>query len=372
MNIKSFRQWNDKLSDTDFLIIAGPCSAESEQQVLKTAKELEKLEHVKVFRAGIWKPRTSPGNFQGVGEIGLNWLKQVKQQTRLLTTTEVANARHVEAVLKSEAVDILWLGARTVTNPFSVQEIAEALSGVDIPVMVKNPLHPDLKLWLGAIERLYKAGIDKLAAIHRGFYPFNSHKLRNIPKWEIPINLKTQLPSLPVINDPSHIAGQREFIPEIAQKALDINLNGLMIEVHINPQQAKSDAQQQLTPKQFEQLLDSLNFRTQNFTHEYLNHLEAYRHQIDSIDFQIIELLAQRFEIVKKIGEYKNLHNIPLFHLERWQEIIATRTDFAKKLGLDENFIKNFLDIVHKESINFQSKLNENELQSKQNINQKN
>ena len=372
MNIKNFRQWNEKLSDTDFLIIAGPCSAESENQVLQTAKKLEKLKQVKVFRAGIWKPRTSPNNFQGVGEIGLNWLKKVKSQTHLLTTTEVANAHHVEAVLKSEAVDILWLGARTVTNPFSVQEIAEALRGVDIPVMVKNPLHPDLKLWLGAIERLYKVGIDKLAAIHRGFYPFNSHKLRNIPKWEIPINLKTLVPSLPIINDPSHIAGQREFIPEIAQKALDINLNGLMVEVHINPDQAKSDAKQQLTPEQFAKLLDSLNFRNQDYTTEYLNHLEAYRHQIDSIDYQIIELLAQRFEIVKKIGVYKNLHNIPLFHLERWQEIIETRSDFAKKLGLDENFIKFFLDIVHKESINIQSKLNTNELTVKQSNNQEN
>ncbi len=360
MNIIHFNNWFENLKDTDYLIIAGPCSAESYEQVLQTAQQLSRLKQVKVFRAGIWKPRTNPNNFEGVGEIGLQWLKEVKQQTGLLTTTEVANARHVELALKSEAVDILWLGARTVTNPFSVQEVANALKGVDIPVMVKNPLHPDLKLWLGAIERIYKAGINKIAAIHRGFFPFNSSKLRNIPKWEIPINLKTLYPQLPIINDPSHIAGDVYYINEIAQKALDLNFNGLMIEVHINPKEALSDAKQQLTPEQFEQLLNQLKFRSHDFGQDFLDQLEAYRHQIDSIDFQILELLAQRFEIVKKIGQYKNQHNIPIFQLKRWKQIISTRKKFAKKLGLSDKFIENFINFIHQESIDIQTKINNN------------
>ena len=365
MNIIHFTNWFEQLKGSDYLIIAGPCSAESYEQVLNTAKELSRIKQVKVFRAGIWKPRTSPNNFEGVGIIGLQWLKEVKQQTGLLTTTEVANAQHVEIALKSRAVDILWLGARTVTNPFSVQEIADALRGVDIPVMVKNPLHPDLKLWIGAIERIYKAGINKIAAIHRGFFPFNSSKLRNIPKWEIPINLKTLYPQLPIINDPSHIAGDVYFIHEIAQKALDLNFNGLMIEVHINPQQALSDAKQQLTPQQFQQLLSQLRFRSHDFGPEFIDQLEAYRQQIDSIDFQILELLAQRFEIVKKIGEYKNQHNIPIFQLNRWKKIIKSRKKFAKKLGLSHNFIENFINFIHQESINIQTKINNNGTKNK-------
>ncbi len=360
MDIIHFSQWYGQLKDQRYLIIAGPCSAETYEQTLETAKKLSQIPQVKVFRAGIWKPRTNPNDFQGIGEKALDWLKQVKQQTGLLTTTEAANANHIEKILKSGAVDIIWIGARTVTNPFSVQEIADALRGTDIPVMVKNPLHPDLKLWIGALERFYKAGIKKLAAIHRGFYPFHTNKLRNIPKWEIPINLKTQLPQLPVIGDPSHIAGDVCFIYEVAQKALDINLDGLMIEVHHNPPQALSDAKQQLTPGEFEQLLNKLKFRTENFSQDFLDKLTSYRQQIDSIDYQILELLSQRMDIVRKIGEYKNRHNIPIFQLERWKQIVQTRTKFGKKLGLGEEFLKRLLEIIHKESINVQSKINNN------------
>jgi chorismate mutase len=278
----------------------------------------------------------------------------------LLTTTEVANAQHVDQVLKSQAVDIIWLGARTVTNPFSVQEIAEALRGVDIPVMVKNPLHPDLKLWIGAIERLYKVGLNKIVAIHRGFYPFQTNKLRNIPKWEIPINLKTQFPQLPVIGDPSHIAGDVCYIQEVAQKALDISLDGLMIEVHINPKQALSDAKQQLTPDEFKKLINKLKFRTQTFDPEFLDQLATYRHQIDSIDYQILELLAQRMDIVKKIGLYKNKHNIAIFQLDRWRQIQKTRLAFGSKLGLNPDFLNKIMELIHKESINVQSKIQNN------------
>ncbi len=360
MEFEHFSHWYKELKDTDFLLIAGPCSAETYDQTLQTAIKLSKIKNLKVFRAGLWKPRTNPNNFEGVGEKGLDWLKAVKEQTGLLTTTEVASPHHVELCLKSGAVDILWIGARTVTNPFSVQDIAYALQGTDIPVMIKNPIHSDLKLWAGAIERLYKAGLKKIAAIHRGFYPFQSTRLRNIPKWEIPINLKTQYPTLPVIGDPSHIAGDTCYIHEVAQKALDINFDGLMVEVHINPSQALSDAKQQLTPEKFEQLLNMLKFRTKDFNKDFLDQLTYLRHQIDSIDYQIIELLAHRMEIVKEIGRYKNKHDIAIFQLERWKQIQESRSKLAQKLELDPEFIMKIMEIIHKESINVQSKINNN------------
>jgi len=341
----------------DALIIAGPCSAESEEQVLKTAHEISKCEKVKLFRAGIWKPRTVPGNFEGVGEIGLKWLKKVKNDTSLLTTTETATPEHVEACLKNEgSVDVLWIGARTVANPFSVQILADALKGVDIPVMVKNPLNPDIKLWVGAIERLKKAGIKNIAAIHRGFYPFEKTNLRNIPKWELAIEIKSIFPDMPVINDPSHISGSRKYIFDIAQKALDLNLDGLMIETHITPDEALSDAKQQLTPKALIKLLKELTYRKSSSENiEFLNRLDQFRDQIDSIDYQMLELLSKRMNIVEEIGNYKLNNNVTIFQLKRWLNISKTRKEFGEIIGLDNQFVQKLLQLVHRESIRQQS-----------------
>ncbi len=360
MDIIHFSKWFDHLKGVDFLLIAGPCSAESEQQVLQTAHELEKIPLVKVFRAGVWKPRTSPDSFEGHGHRALEWLSLVKQHTRLLTTTEVANASHVEMALKSGAVDILWIGARTTGNPFSVQEIAEALRGTDIPVLIKNPIFPDLKLWIGAFERLERLGIKKLAAIHRGFYPMVKQKLRNIPKWEVPIQLKTDYPDIPIIGDPSHVSGTTDYIGEIAQKYLDFNFDGLMVEVHPDPAHALSDAQQQLTPDSFARMIETLKFRKPDFDRDFIDQLQKYRMQIDSIDYQILQLLSQRMDIVKKIGEYKNKHDISIFQLERWKQIVISRIKIGLRLGLDKDFIRNFIQLIHKESINQQLKIRRN------------
>ena len=343
----------------EIIVIAGPCSAENEDQVLQTAKILSDSGKVKIFRAGIWKPRTRPGNFEGVGEKGLQWLKKVKEQTDLLTCTEVATTEHLETVLKQrDAVDIIWIGARTTANPFSVQALADALKGVNIPVMVKNPLNPDMKLWSGAIERIMKAGIEETAAIHRGFTPFQDMKLRNLPKWELAIEIKSEFPNMPVINDPSHIAGSREYIQEIAQKALNLNFDGLMIETHIDPDNALSDVKQQLKPEVFLHMLQSLRIR-KSFSNdsEFSDLLEQYREQIDSIDFQLLELLNKRMEIVKDIGEYKLKNNVSIFQLKRWLNINSTRSEFGTSIGLDEKFIKRLLTLVHRESIRNQSEI---------------
>lgn len=343
----------------DALIIAGPCSAETETQVLKTAHEISKCKKVKLFRAGIWKPRTAPGNFEGVGEEGLQWLKKVKKETSLLTTTEVATPEHVEACLKNEgSVDVLWIGARTVANPFSVQALADALKGIDIPIMVKNPLNPDVKLWIGAIERLKKIGIKNIAAIHRGFYPFEKTLLRNIPKWELAIEIKSIFPEMLVINDPSHISGKREYLFNIAQKALDLNLDGLMIETHIKPEEALSDAKQQITPKTLIKLLNELTYR-KSFSNntDFLNKLDQYRDQIDSIDYQMLELLSKRMNIVEEIGNYKLNNNVTIFQLKRWLDITSSRKEFGNVIGLENDFVRKLLELVHKESIRQQSNI---------------
>lgn len=360
MDIIHFKYWYKELNNTDFLMIAGPCAAESKEQILKIAKQLDKISIVKVFRAGLWKPRTTPNSFQGYGKKALQWLKHVKEETGLLTATEVAKAEHVEAVLKSEAVDIIWIGARTTGNPFSVQEIAETLKGIDIPILIKNPIFPDLRLWIGAFERFYKVGIKKLAAIHRGFYPLIKQRFRNIPKWEIPIELKTEYSQIPIIGDPSHIAGVRDYVGQLAQKFLDFNFDGLMIEVHPNPTQAKSDAKQQLTPQQFEELVAKLKFRNNKFDSEFASILEQYRLQIDSIDYQILQLLSQRMQIVKKIGKYKNKHNISILQLDRWRKIVLSRLKIGIDLGLEKEFIRNFIQMIHKEAINQQLKIKKN------------
>lgn len=354
-SVSKINTWFQGLDEP--LIIAGPCSAESEDQVMQTALEIAKVGKVKVFRAGIWKPRTRPGNFEGIGEEGLKWLKQVKQETGLLTAIEVASPEHVDLAVKND-IDILWIGARTSSNPFSIQELADHLKGYEKPVMVKNPINPDINLWIGALERLHKVGISKLAAIHRGFYPFEATSLRNIPKWEIPIELKSICHDLPVICDPSHIAGDTEYIPEIAQKAMDLNMAGLMIETHYNPSVALSDASQQLTPNQLEALLDSLIYRhTTSKDESFTSVLESLREQIDSIDQQMLELLSQRMGVVEEIGKYKSKNEVTILQLRRWENIVKTRIKLGKKLGLTEDFVKKLLQLVHKESIQKQTEV---------------
>ncbi|HTX87613.1 MAG TPA: bifunctional 3-deoxy-7-phosphoheptulonate synthase/chorismate mutase type II [Bacteroidales bacterium] len=332
------------------LIIAGPCSAESREQVLATARELAKIPQVRVFRSGIWKPRTRPSGFEGVGKTGLKWLKEVKQETGLLTTVEVASPQHVHEAL-DHGVDILWIGARTVVNPFSVQEIAEALTGIDIPVMVKNPLNPDIRIWLGALERINQAGIRRLIAIHRGFSFFNRGPYRNAPMWEIPIELKSLHPELPVLADPSHICGETGLLLGVSQRALDLEMNGLMIEVHDHPEKALTDREQQITPAQLSGLIRSLVIREEYGNLEFENKLEELRSEIDKLDEELIDILARRMNIVEEIGYYKKENNITILQLKRWSQIIRERVKTGEKLGLSREFILRLLEAVHEESI---------------------
>jgi chorismate mutase len=308
-----------------------------------------------VLRAGIWKPRTRPGQFEGAGEKGLEWLISAKKETGLPVTTEVANAAHVEACLKA-GVDILWVGARTTVNPFSVQEIADALQGVDIPVMVKNPINPDLDLWIGALERLNKAGITKLAAIHRGFSSHEKGPLRNSPMWDISIELKSRIPALDIICDPSHIAGARELIPFISQKALDLDMVGLMIESHISPDNAWSDAKQQVTPAALKEIIDGLVVRTSNLDNKALKDaLTQFRQQIDKLDEDILQKLATRMKISEQIGNYKKENRVTILQLNRWDEIVHSRLALANAMGLSKEFADNFLKLIHQESIQIQN-----------------
>lgn len=357
MEIEPLTSWG--LGDAP-LIIAGPCSAESEAQVLSTAEALKASGRVHLYRSGIWKPRSRPGTFSGEGIKALEWLQKVQEQFHLPVAVEVASPEHVEASLK-HGVDVIWLGARTVSNPFSVDEIARALRGTDIPVMVKNPLAPDVELWLGAIERLYGVGLKRLAGVLRGFTPYGNSRYRNIPKWEIAIELRRRLPSLPVICDPSHMAGKAELVPDAAQKALDMNMSGLMIEVHHDPRTALSDKDQQLTPEEFITLFDNLVFRKATSDDSgFLNQLEDLRRQIDSIDAQLIDLIAQRMKISSVMGEYKWKNSVTVFQLDRWIEILRTRVDQAENLGLDSSFIEQLLQFIHDESIRCQTEVMEN------------
>lgn len=336
------------------LVIAGPCSAESEGQIMATAREIAKIPQVNVFRAGIWKPRTRPGEFEGVGVKGLKWLKNAKLETGLKTTVEVAKPEHIELALKND-VDILWLGARTVVNPFSVQEIAEALRGTNVPVMVKNPLNPDLKLWLGAIERINAVGINKIMAIHRGFHYFGSSQFRNAPMWEIPIELKRLAPKLPIIVDPSHICGRRDLIEEISQKALDLEMNGLMIESHVEPNNALTDAAQQISPTVLATLLDKLKIRDVRGDINFQGKLEELRTEVDKLDVELLQILAKRLEIIDEIGNYKKENDITILQMKRWAGIIEDRLSIGSELGLDKEFLKRMLNIIHKESIQRQT-----------------
>lgn len=336
------------------LIIAGPCSAESELQMLETARAIAQIGKIQVFRAGLWKPRTRPGEFSGIGEKGLPWLTQIKKETGLKTAVEVADASHVELALKHE-VDILWLGARTVVNPFSVQAIADALRGVDIPVMVKNPISPDLKLWLGAIERIHAMGIHKIIAIHRGFHYFEKSIYRNAPMWEIPIELKRLVPELPIIVDPSHICGRRDLLQPIAQKALDLEMDGLMIESHFDPDRALTDAAQQITPSDLEKLIQQLVIREKRGDINFQNKLEELRTEIDKLDGELLQILSKRMEIIDEIGEYKNQNDITILQMKRWAGIIEDRLAIGTHLGLEETFLRNLLSLMHEESIRKQT-----------------
>ncbi|WP_379091141.1 chorismate mutase [Pedobacter sp. UC225_65] len=355
LNIQPLESWIDVKNQP--LLISGPCSAETEDQLLSTAHLLAATGKVSVLRAGIWKPRTRPGEFEGIGSIGLEWLKRAKAETGLPTAVEVANARHVEEALAA-GVDILWIGARSTVNPFTVQEIADALQGVDIPVLVKNPVNPDLQLWVGALERINKAGITKLGAIHRGFSSFEKSAFRNEPMWELAIQLKTLCPELPIINDPSHICGNRELIPYIAQKALDLDMQGLMIESHLDPSIAWTDAKQQVTPAALAEMVSKFTLRQpESKNEEFTDKLADLRKEIDKIDDLVLQKLAERMSITQKIGEFKRDNKVTILQVNRWDEIMQKRTAFAKALKLDVNFTEKFLELVHGESIRRQTEM---------------
>ena len=328
------------------IVIAGPCSAESEEQVLETAKGLAS-KGIKIFRAGIWKPRTKPGGFEGIGVIGLPWLKRVKEETGMYVTTEVATKDHVFEALKA-GVDLLGIGARTSANPVAVQEIADALKGVDIPVLIKNPVNPDLELWIGAFQRLYNAGIHRLGAIHRGFSSYDKKIYRNLPLWHIPIELRRRMPNLPIFCDPSHIGGKRELIAPLCQQAMDLNFDGLMIESHRDPDAAWSDAFQQITPDVLDYVLNLLVIRDSTQSTESLAEL---RRQIDGIDEQILELLAKRMRVSREIGVYKKEHNMPILQSPRYSEILENRSDMGKQMDLNPDFIREMLKEIHEESV---------------------
>ncbi len=337
------------------LIIAGPCSAESETQMMTTAKSIAAIDKRIIFRAGIWKPRTRPNSFEGNGSVALTWMKSVKEETGLLTSTEVANGKHVEECLKNK-IDILWIGARTTVNPFSVQEIADALKGVDIPVFVKNPVTPDLQLWLGALERINQAGITKIAAIHRGFHSHSVTPFRNDPKWEMPIELRTICPDLPIICDPSHICGNTELIPYISQKALDMDMNGLMIETHCMPSIALSDAKQQLTPLQLSDLINRLVIRKSNSDNiEFKTKLEQLRESINKSDEELLNILMHRMHTAEKIGAYKKENNVVILQANRWESLLNERINSAAMMGLSENFVRSLYILIHEESIRKQN-----------------
>ncbi|MBQ1816188.1 MAG: bifunctional 3-deoxy-7-phosphoheptulonate synthase/chorismate mutase type II [Bacteroidaceae bacterium] len=334
------------------VVISGPCSAETEEQVLSTAKELANV-GIKIFRAGIWKPRTRPGSFEGIGETGLAWMQEVQKETGMLVTTEVATAKHVELALKA-GIDILWIGARTTANPFAVQEVADALKGVDIPVFVKNPVNPDLELWIGSMERINAAGIKRMAAIHRGFTTYEKVIYRNIPMWHIPIELMRRIPNLPIFCDPSHMGGCRELIAPLSQQAMDLGFYGLMVESHCEPDKAWSDAKQQITPDVLSFILDKLVIRN---TGETTESLRALRKQIDELDNKIIEVLSKRMRISREIAEYKKEHNMAVVQPGRYDEIINKRGAQGTLCGMSNDFMRSIFESIHEESVRQQIEL---------------
>ncbi|PKA99166.1 3-deoxy-D-arabinoheptulosonate-7-phosphate synthase [Flavobacteriaceae bacterium MAR_2009_75] len=355
-NKKEMRKWLDDLGLDHPLVIAGPCSAETEEQVLGIAHSLKDTD-VNYYRAGIWKPRTRPGNFEGVGALGLKWLQRVKEETGMKTATEVANRAHVELALEHD-IDLLWIGARSTVSPFIVQEIADALEGTDKVVLIKNPVNPDLSLWLGAVERLYTADIKNLGVIHRGFSTYAKTKYRNIPEWQVAIDLQTRFPDLPIINDPSHITGKRDMIFDVSQTALDLNFDGLMIETHHDPDNAWSDAAQQVTPDSLVQIMTDLRIRKETDSEaEYNSKLDNLRAQIDILDGQLIETMGNRMKISDSIGELKKQKNVAVLQSNRWNQILGAMILEGESQGLSEEFILKMFKAIHQESINHQEKI---------------
>lgn len=328
------------------VVIAGPCSAETEEQVMETAKDLAK-NGVRIFRAGIWKPRTKPGGFEGVGSVGLTWLQEVKKETGMLVATEVANKQHVEEALNA-GVDVLWIGARTSANPFAMQEIADSLVGADVPVLVKNPVNPDLELWIGAMQRIHNAGIRQIGAIHRGFSAYGKHLYRNMPQWHIPIELRRRMPELTLICDPSHIGGKRELVAPLSQQAMDMGFNGLIVESHCDPDSAWSDKSQQVTPEVLNFILNMLVVRDTTQTTESLTLL---RQQIDQIDNDLLEALSKRMRISREIGQYKKEHSMPVVQTGRYDDILNSRAAAAEELGMNGDFMKTVYQAIHEESV---------------------
>ncbi len=328
------------------VVIAGPCSAETEEQVMETAKDLAK-NGVRIFRAGIWKPRTKPGGFEGVGSVGLTWLQEVKEETGMLVATEVANKQHVEEALNA-GVDVLWIGARTSANPFAMQEIADSLVGADVPVLVKNPVNPDLELWIGAMQRIYNAGIRQIGAIHRGFSAYGKHLYRNMPQWHIPIELRRRMPELTLICDPSHIGGKRELVAPLSQQAMDMGFDGLIVESHCDPDSAWSDKSQQVTPEVLNFILNMLVVRDTTQTTESLTLL---RQQIDQIDNDLLEALSKRMRISREIGQYKKEHSMPVVQTGRYDDILNSRAAAAEELGMNGDFMKTVYQAIHEESV---------------------
>lgn len=328
------------------VVIAGPCSAETEEQVMETAKDLAK-NGVRIFRAGIWKPRTKPGGFEGVGSVGLTWLQEVKKETGMLVATEVANKQHVEEALNA-GVDVLWIGARTSANPFAMQEIADSLVGADVPVLVKNPVNPDLELWIGAMQRIYNAGIRQIGAIHRGFSAYGKHLYRNMPQWHIPIELRRRMPELTLICDPSHIGGKRELVAPLSQQAMDMGFDGLIVESHCDPDSAWSDKSQQVTPEVLNFILNMLVVRDTTQTTESLTLL---RQQIDQIDNDLLEALSKRMRISREIGQYKKEHSMPVVQTGRYDDILNSRAAAAEELGMNGDFMKTVYQAIHEESV---------------------
>ena len=355
-NKKELRTWLDDFQLNHPLVIAGPCSAETEDQVLKIAHELKNSD-VSIFRAGIWKPRTRPGGFEGVGEIGLKWLQKAKAETGLLMATEVATAAHVKLALEYD-IDVLWIGARTTVNPFAVQEIADALQGTDKIVLLKNPVNPDLSLWIGGLERLYNANIKKLGVIHRGFSTYEKTKYRNNPEWQIAIDMQNRFPDLPLICDPSHITGKRDMIQEVSQQALDLNYDGLIIETHIDPDNAWSDAAQQVTPTTLKQMF--LNLKVRKVTDdesEYNQKMAKLRMQIDEFDEKILEILGNRMKVADKIGLLKKEKNVAILQNQRWNEILGKMILEGEEKGLSNEFVMQLFKAIHQESIAHQEKV---------------
>lgn len=356
MKTTDFSTWLKKMELSHPLVIAGPCSAETEEQVLKIAHQLKDTDAT-VFRAGIWKPRTRPGNFEGNGVKALPWMAKVKAETGMLTTVEVANAEHAKLALEFD-IDIIWIGARTTVNPFAVQEIADALKGTDKIVLVKNPINPDLALWIGAIERLHTMGIKNLGAIHRGFSSFKKTKYRNTPQWQIPIALKQRFPTLPIINDPSHICGERDGIFDVCQTSLDLKFEGLMIETHFDPDNAWSDAKQQITPLRLKQITEDLKVRKDRVEEkDSLKKLTGLRKEINILDKQLIELLAERMDVVENIGKVKKESNVAILQRTRWQEVIQKVLDMGSEQGLSPDFVEKIFKSIHQESIDHQHKI---------------